>query len=82
MPRYKESKLYLSIGIGACYFTFIFVFVFLLSEVDRLDGVNILLVEQAQQTKVILLLELVSFPWLDSIELRFTIHLRALLARQ
>lgn len=74
--------LYLSIGIGACYFTFIFVFVFLLSEVHRLDRVNILLVEQAQQTKVILLLELVSFPWLDSIELSLAIHLRALLARQ
>jgi hypothetical protein len=53
-----------------------------LSKVNRLDRVNILLVEQAQQTKTILLLKLVSFPWLDSIELSLPIHLRALLARQ
>lgn len=53
-----------------------------MSEVDCLDRVNILLVKQTQQAEVILLLELVAFPWLDSIELSLAISLRALLARQ
>jgi hypothetical protein len=53
-----------------------------LSEVDRLDRVNVLLVKQTQQAKIVLFLELVAFPWLDSIELSLAIGLRALLARQ
>ena len=50
--------------------TLAFLSVIFLSEVDNTNRINILLVEEAEQASIILLLKFIALPWFNTAELR------------